>query len=62
MDEQMEITITIGEDKVRQMLTEVQKAKLRGDGSAIVEYGAINFMVYAVESKKLKDAEDKGLR
>ena len=62
MDEQLEITITIGEDKVRKMLTEITKARSRGDHSAIVEFGAINFMVYAMESKKLKDAEEKGLR
>ena len=61
-DEQLEVTITIGEDKVREMLTAVTKAKVAGDHSAIVEFGAINFMVYAMASKKLKDAEEKGLR
>ena len=62
MDEQLEITITIGEDKVRQMLTEITKARARGDHSAVVEFGAINFMVYAMESDKLKKAEKDGLR
>lgn len=62
MDEQLEITITIGEDKVRQMLTEVSKARVRGDGSVIVEYGAVNFMVYVMEADKLKKAEEQGHR
>ena len=61
-DEQLEVTITIGEDKVREMLTSVTKAKAAGDHSAIVEFGAITFMVYAISSKRLKEAEAKGLR
>lgn len=62
MDEQLEITITISEDKVRDMLTEITKAKAKGGHNVIVEYGAVNFMIYAMESQKLKDADSKGLR
>ena len=62
MDEQLEITVAIGEDKVRNMLTQITRAKANGEHTAIVEYGAINFMVYAIESKKLKEADAKGQR
>ena len=55
MDEQVEVTIVIGEDKVKAMLDELSKAKKSGDHSVLVEHGAITFQVYALDSEKLRE-------
>lgn len=55
----MEVTIVVGEDKLRAMLVDLDKAKKMGDHSILVEYESINFQVYAMESKQLKEFNAK---
>jgi len=50
----MEVTIVVGEDRLKSMLAELTTAKKAGDHSILVEYGEVTFQVYAVESDKLK--------
>ena len=57
----MEVTITISEEKVEDMLNQVREAKKRGDHSAMVEYGAVTFQVYASDSKKLREFDEKNV-
>lgn len=58
-DELIEITIVLGEDKLMEMLNAVKKAKKKGDSSALVEYGAINFQLYVNDSVKLREFDSK---
>ena len=51
----MEVTIVVGEDKLRAMLKDLDKAKKMGDHSILFEDGSVNFQVYALESDKLKE-------
>ena len=45
MDESMEITVVMYEDKLKSMLDQLEEAKKRGDSSVMIEEGAVNFHI-----------------
>ncbi len=55
VEEAVEVTVVIGEDKIREMLILLDKARKIGDHSVMIEYGAVNFQVYMLDSEKLRE-------
>lgn len=58
-DEFMEVTIVLGETRLKAMLNELNEAKKTGQESVIVEVGAINFQIYVEKSVKLMEINAK---
>jgi hypothetical protein len=59
VDEMVEVTVVISENRLRAMLKDMEKAKKVGEPSVIFEFGAVNFQVYVAESEKLKEFNAK---